>query len=200
MLLNTALIVALSLAAYLIGSIPVGVIVGRLRGFDPRRIGSGNIGMTNVARAAGRGAAAITFAGDFLKGAIPVIAAHLLGLDATATSIVAFAAFAGAIFSAFLGFEGGRGISTSLGIWMVLAPAPALIALAIFLAVVAVTRIVSAGSLCAAIALPVTIIIMSLPHVYSALVIAMALLILFRHRENIQRLMAGEEPRLRKSA
>ena len=183
-------------ASYLVGSIPVGVLVGRLFGFDPRQVGSGNIGMTNVARAAGRGAAAITFSGDLLKGAIPVLAVRALGLDATTIAMVAFAAFVGSICSVFLCFKGGRGVSTSLGIWLAMAPVATAIAFAVFLVVLAITRIVSLGSICAAIAMPVLIFAMGLPRAYLALVIVMAMLVLLRHRDNILRLLSGREPRL----
>jgi glycerol-3-phosphate acyltransferase PlsY len=183
-------------ASYLVGSIPVGVLVGWLFGFDPRRVGSGNIGMTNVARAAGRGAAALTFSGDVLKGALPVLAVRALGADATTIALVALAAFAGSIFSIFLGFKGGRGVSTSLGIWLAMAPVATLLAFAVFLIVLAVTRIVSMGSICAAIALPVLIVAMGLPRAYQVLIAVMAVIVLLRHRDNIQRLLSGKEPRL----
>jgi acyl phosphate:glycerol-3-phosphate acyltransferase len=188
------ILVALS---YLAGSVPVGVLIGRLFGFDPRQVGSGNIGMTNVARAAGRGAAAITFIGDVLKGALPVLAARAITPDVVTIALVAFAAFMGSIASLFLGFKGGRGVSTSLGIWLAMAPAAAAIALAVFFIVVAITRIVSLGSICAALALPVLVVAMGFPRAYVALVIAMAVLVLLRHRDNILRLVNGEEPSLR---
>ena len=152
--------------------------------------------MTNVARAAGRGAAAITFAGDLLKGSVPVLAARSIGPGTTTIALVAFAAFAGSIFSAFLGFKGGRGVSTSLGIWLAMAPVATVIALVVFLIVLAITRIVSLGSICAAIAMPVLIVATGSPRSYVALIIVMAVLVLLRHRDNLSRLASGEEPRL----
>ncbi len=186
----------LVVASYLVGSIPVGVLVGRSFGIDPREVGSGNVGMTNVARAAGRGAAAITFTGDLLKGAVPVLAGRALGADVTTLATVAFAAFVGSICSVFLGFGGGRGVSTSLGIWLALAPVATLIAFGIFGIALAITRIVSFGSVCAAVAMPVLIFAMGFPRIYLALVIVMAVLVLLRHRDNLQRLVKGEEPKL----
>jgi glycerol-3-phosphate acyltransferase PlsY len=188
--------IILVVASYLAGSIPVGVLVGRSFGIDPREVGSGNVGMTNVARAAGRRAAAITFAGDLLKGAVPVLIARALGADATALAMTALAAFVGSICSIFLVFRGGRGVSTSLGIWLALAPIATLIAFAIFGIVLAITRIVSFGSVCAAVAMPVLIFAMGFPRIYLALVIVMAILVLLRHRDNLQRLVKGEEPKL----
>src|SRR6266403_2242477 len=118
--------------AYLIGSIPTGVMVGRMRGFDPRTVGSGNIGTTNVARAGGMGAAAITFAGDVLKGAIPVVVARAMGFPHATVAWVGLAAFVGSICSVFLRFRGGKGVAAGLGVWLGIAPLVSLFALAVF--------------------------------------------------------------------
>ena len=190
-------IVLLIIAAYLIGSIPFGVIVGRMRGFDPRAVGSGNIGMTNVARAGGTSAAAITFLCDVFKGAVPVAFARYEGFHPAAVTAVAIAAFVGAIGSIFLGFRGGKGISAALGIWLVISPATAAILVAVFAIVVAVSRIVSLASIAAAIALPPAVASLGLPRHYLLLAIVMTALALFRHRENIGRLIRGEEKQLK---
>jgi acyl phosphate:glycerol-3-phosphate acyltransferase len=185
----------LILAAYLIGSIPTGVIVGRLRGFDPRAVGSGNIGTSNVIRAGGMSAALMTFAGDVLKGAIPVIVARAAGCSVATIAWVGLAAFIGAICSVFLFFQGGKGIAAALGIWLAISPTVILFALATFVVIVAITRLMSLGSIAAAIVLPPAVAIAGLPHHYLLLAILMTALALFRHRENIQRLSRGEEPR-----
>ncbi|MGH7925390.1 MAG: glycerol-3-phosphate 1-O-acyltransferase PlsY [Candidatus Binatus sp.] len=185
----------LILGAYLIGSIPTGVIVGRIRGFDPRGVGSGNIGTTNVARAGGMGAAGMTFAGDVLKGAIPVLIARAAGFPAATIAWTGLAAFVGAICSVFLFFQGGKGIAAGLGVWLVISPTAMLFALIVFAIVVAISRIVSLASMGAAIALPPTVAALGLPHHYLLLAILMTALVLFRFRENIQRLSRGEEPR-----
>ncbi|HLI79238.1 MAG TPA: glycerol-3-phosphate 1-O-acyltransferase PlsY [Candidatus Binataceae bacterium] len=190
--MTTALLIV---AAYLIGSIPFGVIVGKMRGFDPRAAGSGNIGMTNIARVGGSSAAALTFVGDVLKGAIPVAAARLMGYAPAILAWVALAAFIGAIASVFLGFRGGKGISAALGVWVVLAPIALLFALAAFGITVATTRIVSLGSIIAAIVLVPAVAALSMPRAYILLAIVMSALALIRHRENIRRLAAGEEKR-----
>src|ERR1700678_3254992 len=114
MLIETLLIIG----AYLIGSIPTGVIVGRLRGFDPRAVGSGNIGTSNVIRAGGMSAALMTFAGDVLKGAVPVLIARAAGFPVATIAWTGLAAFVGAICSVFLFFQGGKGIAAALGIWL----------------------------------------------------------------------------------
>ena len=187
-------IALLFIAAYLFGSIPVGVLVGRAFGFDPRGVGSGNIGMTNVTRAGGKGAGAITFAGDLLKGMIPVLVARMAGLPPAVIAVVGLGAFLGAICSVFLRFEGGKGVSASLGIWLGVSPLPVLIALAVFALVLAWSRIVSLASICAAIVLPPAAAILGLPRPYVGLAIVMTALVLLRHRENIARLMSGDEP------
>jgi glycerol-3-phosphate acyltransferase PlsY len=187
-------IALLFIAAYLFGSIPVGVLVGRAFGFDPRGVGSGNIGMTNVTRAGGKSAGAITFTGDLLKGLIPVLVARMAGLPPAVVAVVGLGAFLGAICSVFLRFEGGKGVSASLGIWLGVSPLPVLIALAVFAVVLALSRIVSLASICAAIVLPPAAAILGLPRPFVGLAIVMTALVLLRHRENIARLMSREEP------
>jgi acyl phosphate:glycerol-3-phosphate acyltransferase len=184
------------MAGYLIGSIPVGVLVGRAFGFDPRAVGSGNVGMTNVARAGGKIPAAITFIGDTLKGLLPVAMARAAGLGPGGLAVVAFAAFLGSIASIFLHFTGGRGVATSLGLWIVLAPVAVAIAAAAFLGVIALSRIVSLASIAAAIVLVPAVAAVGCPRQYILLTIAVSGLVLLRHRANIERLMAGEEPRI----
>src|SRR3984893_8659363 len=122
--------IILILAAYLIGSIPTGVIVGRLRGFDPRAVGSGNIGASNVVRAGGMSAAVMTLVGDALKGAIPVIVARAAGYPPATIAWVGLAAFIGAICSVFLGFSGGKGIACALGMQLAVSPVESLFAVA----------------------------------------------------------------------
>ncbi len=182
-------------AAYLIGSIPTGVIVGRIRGFDPRAVGSGNIGASNVVRAGGTSAALMTLAGDALKGAIPVIIARAAGFTVATIAWVGLATFVGAICSVFLFFQGGKGIAAALGIWLAISPMVILFALGTFAVVVAISRFTSLASIAAAIVLPLAVLILGLPHHYLLLAILMTALALFRHRENIQRLSRGEEPK-----
>jgi acyl phosphate:glycerol-3-phosphate acyltransferase len=186
-------IALLFISSYLFGSIPVGVLVGRALGFDPRGVGSGNIGMTNVTRAGGKGAGAITFVGDLLKGLVPVLVARMAGLPPAVVAIVGLGAFIGAICSVFLRFHGGKGVSASLGIWLGISPLPVLIALGAFLIVFSLVRIVSLASICAAIVLPPAAAMLGLPRPYIGLAIIMTALVLLRHHENIARLIRGEE-------
>jgi acyl phosphate:glycerol-3-phosphate acyltransferase len=185
----------LIVGAYLMGSIPTGVIVGRIRGFDPRAVGSGNIGTSNVARAGGTSAALMTFAGDVLKGAVPVIIARAAGFPVATIAWVGLAAFVGAICSVFLFFQGGKGGAAALGIWLAISPTVILVALVVFAAVFAISRIMSLATMGAVIASPPAVAALGLPHHYLLLAILMAALILFRHRENIRRLSRGEEPK-----
>ncbi|HVA81602.1 MAG TPA: glycerol-3-phosphate acyltransferase, partial [Candidatus Binataceae bacterium] len=176
---------------------PFGVIVGRMRGFDPRAVGSGNIGMTNVARAGGASAAIITFVGDVLKGAIPVLLARAAEFPADAVAWVAMGAFLGSICSVFLRFHGGKGISAALGIWLVLAPLAVLIAVIAFALVFAIFRIISPASLTAALAMPPAVVALAEPRAYVLLAIVITALVILRFRSNIARLIRGEEPKFR---
>jgi acyl phosphate:glycerol-3-phosphate acyltransferase len=186
--------ISLFIGSYLFGSIPVGVIVGRAFGFDPRKVGSGNIGMTNVSRAGGKGAGTVTFVGDLLKGFIPAFAARISGLPPQLVALVGLAAFLGAISSVFLGFQGGKGVSAAFGIWLAIAPIPILIALGVFIALFAAFRIVSLSSIGAAIALVPSAAAAGVPRPYLGLAILMTAMVLLRHHENIARLIKGTEP------
>jgi glycerol-3-phosphate acyltransferase PlsY len=185
----------LTVVGYLFGAIPVGVLIGRAWGFDPRTVGSGNIGTTNVARAGGKIPATITFVADVFKGFIPIeLARFILGSELPALAMVGFATFAGSIASVFLKFHGGRGVATSLGVWLALAPKPIGIVVSVFGAVLVLTRIVSLASLMGALALPPTVAALDCPAPYILLAIIMTALVLLRHSENIARLIRGEEP------
>jgi glycerol-3-phosphate acyltransferase PlsY len=183
------------IAAYLIGSIPFGVLVGRLRGFDPRAVGSGNIGMTNVARVGGSSAAALTFAGDVLKGAVPVAAARALGFLPSQLAWIALAAFVGSICSIFLRFSGGKGVSAALGVWVMLSPVALLFAIAGFAIALVSFRIMSLASIVAALVIPIAVAAVGGPQPYLVLALVISALVLLRHSENIQRLLRGAEPR-----
>ena len=194
---RSLILIPLVILAYLSGSIPVGVIVGMRYGLDPRTVGSGNIGMTNVARADGKTAAALTFVGDVLKGLLPVaLARWIIGPIPSTLALIGFAAFLGAIASVFLRFRGGRGVATSVGVWLMLAPLPILIALVVFVAILTISRIVSLASLGAAMSLPAATAASGSPQNYVLLAIAMAALVVVRHSANIGRLLRGDEPRL----
>lgn len=190
---------ALVLFAYLLGSIPFGILVARLfdRGIDLRRVGSGNIGATNVARAAGKGAGAITLLLDAGKGVFAMTLAQMLArgrVDAW-LALVGAAVFLGHVFSIYLRFKGGKGVATALGVILFLSPVTAFILAVLFAIVVYFTRYVSLASLGAAAALPVLMALLAPSRHYVTLALLMTFLLVYTHRENIRRLFAGQEHR-----
>jgi len=190
------IIVGLALAAYLLGSIPCGLVLTRLFGeADIRRRGSGNIGATNVARVAGPLLGLATLAGDLFKGWAPVALASHLGLPPAAAAALALLAILGHILPVYTRWRGGgKGVATAAGGFLGLAPAAVLIALGVFGLVLALTRRVSAGSLAAAAALPPAVVAASGSAAYGIAAVIAAVLIFVRHAENIRRLRAGTEP------
>lgn len=181
--------------AYLLGSVPTGYILGYLSGVDVRKAGSGNVGATNVARVAGKKLGLLTLIGDAAKGIIPVCLARTLGMGVDIAALAALAAFLGHLYPVFLKFRGGKGVATALGALLVLAPAATGALLLVFLIVVGATRIVSLASMIAAAAAPVAVWLLGYPPAVGGLTAVMALYIIWRHRENIRRLMSGTEPR-----
>jgi glycerol-3-phosphate acyltransferase PlsY len=186
----------LLIVGYLCGSVPSGVLLARRAGVDPRAAGSGNIGATNVARTAGPGLGVMTLVADVLKGALPVLAARALTEGPTLAAAVGVAAFLGHLFPVTLGFAGGKGVATALGVLLALAPLAAGAAAAVFVVVVALTRYVSLASVLAALAAPLLIGLFAYPTPLLVASLVMTALIALRHGENFRRLRAGIEPRL----
>ncbi len=196
-------LVAIAAAAYLVGSIPSGLLLARLKNVDVRTTGSGNIGATNVARSAGKTLGLLTLLLDAAKGALPVLIADALDLfpdanplfDQRATIVAALGAVTGHVFPITLGFRGGKGVATALGALAALAPAALPLPLLAFVAAFAFTRQVSAGSICAAMAAPFGSVVAGYPVSVSAAIAVLGALILHRHRDNMARIRAGTEPR-----
>jgi glycerol-3-phosphate acyltransferase PlsY len=187
--------ILLVVVGYVLGSIPTGILVARWqKGVDIRQHGSGNIGMTNVLRAVGKGAAALTLVGDLAKGLLPVLLARAWLTSPWAIGLVALAAVVGHMYPVFAGFRGGKGVATTLGASIPLVLGPLLIAFLVWIACVALRRQVSLGSLAAAAALPMAALLWGSPAAYILYALVTAALIWYRHRENIQRLFAGTEP------
>jgi glycerol-3-phosphate acyltransferase PlsY len=213
MVLATLLIVA---ASYLLGSIPTGYLLVRLfRHQDIRQAGSGNIGATNVLRAGGKGLGAATFLLDMLKGCSAVWLGALLGglllhncpLDKLyeAEALAALCAVLGHVFPVWLRFRGGRGVSTGFGVFLAATPLAALAAITVFFVVLAISRYVSLASILGAASFPLFATFLvhgDRPPFFIAVEIAVALIIIVKHHQNIRRLIAGTESRLgkRKSA
>jgi acyl phosphate:glycerol-3-phosphate acyltransferase len=208
--------VILITAAYLLGSVPFGPIIARLHGKDLRKIGSGNIGATNLARACGRKWGYICFGLDVLKGLVPMVAVsqssilnHQSAIGFVLWLMVGLAAILGHVFPLYLKFKGGKGVSTSLGVALGLWPYftfCGVIALLVWVAAVLKWRYVSLASICGAVVFPIVFVseILAIPSWHSAalwpLIVAAAVipvLVIVRHRENIKRLLAGTESKIR---
>jgi glycerol-3-phosphate acyltransferase PlsY len=189
----------LLLAGYLIGAIPTGVILTRLvGGSDIRQAGSGNIGATNVYRTFGRRLGVLTLIGDCLKGVVPLaFAVASLHLPQIQLGALALAVFLGHCYPVYLGFKGGKGVATALGLFLVLSPLAVLAALAVFALVLWRWRYVSLASISAAFAIPFLVLLVerSLPLFAATLIIAAVVII--RHRANIERLRNGTESRFK---
>ena len=193
-------LVAIVVGGYLVGSIPFGVLVTRWGGAgDVRAIGSGNIGATNVLRTGRRDLAALTLLGDAGKGVIAVVAARALWGE-TAGALAGGAAFIGHLFPVWLGFKGGKGVATALGIMLAAAWPAGLMALATWLLVLAAFRISSLSALAAAALSPVYAALVHAGSPVRSLILFAAVLVVLRHRANIGRLLKGEEPRVGRRA
>jgi len=189
--------ILLVVAAYLIGSIPFGYLIVRGKGAgDIRETGSGGTGATNVSRRAGKAAGVLTLLLDAAKGCIAVLIARTVSGDDWVIAAAAIAALVGHIFPVWLGFRGGKGVATGVGIFLVLAPIALLCAGVIFVAIVLLTRFVSLGSITAAVLIPVLVWLQYDSKSLLTAAIVGAALIVFAHRGNIQRLVSGTESRI----
>ncbi len=189
------LLLALFAGAYLLGAVPFGLLVARSAGVDVRETGSGNIGATNVARTAGKPLGALTLLLDAFKGAAPVlVAAHVLHAPTWAQVVTGLVAVLAHMFPIYLSFRGGKGVATALGVFLALTPASAGVAVLVFALVVAPFRVVSVGSLTAAVALTgSTVWLDGRPEVIG-LAGAVTILVFIRHAGNIRRLFTRSEP------
>lgn len=183
--------------AYLFGSISSAIIVCKMMGLpDPRTQGSRNPGATNVLRIGGKKAAIITLAGDVLKGFIPVFFVKWMGLSPLIISFTMIAAFIGHLYPIFFRFEGGKGVATALGGLLALSWQTALCWLAIWITVALVLRYAAVASIAASVLAPVLVFYFTGNWTYVDATIIMALLVIYRHRSNIQNLIAGAEHKL----
>ena len=195
-------VILIPLAAYLLGSIPFGLLLAKLfGGGDVRKAGSGNIGATNVARVVGPLAGILTLAFDTAKGAAAVwLAGRVTNESATWMMIAGFVVLLGHCFPLWLKFKGGKGVATALGVFLALCPLAAVSALLLFVICVAYWRYVSLGSVAAAAAMPLLVYFLWAPHHAPPIIIdvgtlAIALLVIYKHDGNLQRLVEGTEPR-----
>jgi glycerol-3-phosphate acyltransferase PlsY len=186
------------LGAYALGSIPWSFLVARLWGVaDVRAVGSGNVGATNVMRSAGRLPGLLALLLDAGKGALAVaLAQRLDDGPAVLPALAAAGAVLGHVYPIFLGFRGGKGVATGAGAFLAVAPFPSLLALVVFAVVLATTRYVSLGSMAGALAIPAALYALDAPSPLCRVGVLLALLIVFRHQENVARLLRGSERRL----
>jgi glycerol-3-phosphate acyltransferase PlsY len=189
------------LLGYLLGSIPSGYLAGRwCRGIDLRTIGSGSTGATNVLRSVGKGPALVVFLVDVAKGTAAVLLARAISQDATLANWIevgaGLAALAGHIWPAWLGFKGGKAVATGFGMFLGLAWPVGLACFGVFLAVFSISRIVSLASVIAAISLPLLMVAGSDSQANVLIALVAMVLVLWRHRSNLQRLIEGSEPRV----
>jgi glycerol-3-phosphate acyltransferase PlsY len=195
----------ITVASYLAGSIPTGVIIAKFKGIDLRNFGSGNIGATNVTRALGKGLGAVTLLGDAIKGFVPV---YLMKLYLDSSGIqhadiwlhtAGAAAFIGHLYSVFLRFTGGKGVATALGVYLAISPAGILLAALVWLITFLVFRLSAGGALAGAVSLPVIMWKLHGPGAYAYFAIFFAAAVVFTHRENIVRIVKGDEKGVDKS-
>lgn len=194
--METLYAVAAVVLAYLLGSVPMGVIVSRRYGVDIQKVGSGNIGGTNVIRTLGWGPGLLVGLFDVFKGALAVLIALGLGFTGPLLGGVALAAILGHDYSVFLRFRGGKGVATTFGTLLAVDPILTLLAAFMALATIAFSRYVSVGSLVGGMAFLVLAVAMAKPTWFIVLSLIVAALIFYTHRENLSRLQAGTERRI----
>jgi glycerol-3-phosphate acyltransferase PlsY len=182
--------------AYLVGSIPFAYLLSRRRGVDLREVGSGNIGASNVLRTSGVRAAVLAMVLDGVKGALAVLLAQRLAVGQAVPVAAGLASVLGHIYPVWLRFRGGKGVATAAGVFAILTPLSLGMASGVFLIAVWMTRYISVGSLAGAVALATAAAINDAPAVVTGGAAIAVMIILFRHRANVRRLIAGTERRI----
>ena len=197
--MDTLLFCFVLIVIYLIAAIPTGILLARLMGSeDIRQKGSGNIGATNVYRVVGKLAGALTLVGDTMKGFLPLLAYQSwLAPTPAQLGIASAVAIIGHCYPIYLGFKGGKGVATALGIFLLLSPQAVLGALVVFVLAVGITRYISLGSVLAAMSAPLLILMLNHPQPILLATLFIAALVIWRHRTNIRRLMDGTENRFK---
>jgi glycerol-3-phosphate acyltransferase PlsY len=188
---------SLPLLAYLLGSVSSAVVIARVMGLrDPRDVGSGNPGATNILRYGGKSAAILTLAGDILKGVIAVLIARALTADDVIIALTGFAAFLGHLFPVFFGFRGGKGVATALGVWLALSPPVGLALLVTWVLMAALFRYSSLSALTASVAAPLYVAWLKPGMPYLVTMVVMSAILIVRHASNIRKLFAGTETKI----
>ena len=188
----------LPVLAYLTGSISSAILIARVSGMpDPRTVGSGNPGATNILRQGRKAAAAGTLLGDVVKGSVPVVIAHFFTRDPTILALVAAAAFLGHLYPLFFQFKGGKGVATALGVYLALSPWMSLALALTWFATVVIFRYASLAAILTAVISPLYAWYFLPGAAYLALTIFIALMLVWRHRGNVKRMLGGREDRIK---
>jgi acyl phosphate:glycerol-3-phosphate acyltransferase len=182
--------------AYLVGSIPFAYLLSRQQGIDLRRTGSGNVGASNVLRTTGLRAAVLAMVLDGIKGTIAVVLAQLLSAGVVTSVAAAFASIVGHVYPIWLRFRGGKGVATAAGAFVVLAPDALGVASCVFVIAVIATRFISVGSIAGALTLAIVAAFSDVPGVIAIGATASTVIIIYRHRDNLVRLVSGTERRI----
>ncbi|MBQ2629733.1 MAG: glycerol-3-phosphate 1-O-acyltransferase PlsY [Kiritimatiellae bacterium] len=182
--------------AYLVGSVPFGYLIGRMRGVDVRTVGSKNIGATNVYRTVGKGWGLLAFLCDFLKGLLPTLAALRWSGDANLPVLVGLACVVGHTLTVFMRFRGGKGVATAFGMMIALAPLPTLAAFGVFVVTVWLSHYISLGSMLAAVTLGSVVWLVPASPLLRGVATAIAVFVVVKHRSNIVRLAKGCENKI----
>ena len=182
--------------AYLVGSVPFGYLIGRMRGVDVRTVGSKNIGATNVYRTVGKGWGLLAFLCDFLKGLLPTLAALRWSGSADLPVLVGLACVVGHTLTVFMRFRGGKGVATAFGMMIALAPLPTLAAFGVFVVTVWLSHYISLGSMLAAVTLGSMVWFVPATPLLRGVATAIAVFVVVKHRSNIVRLVKGCENKI----
>lgn len=196
-MLNLFLSLVALFLAYLVGSFSSAIIISRLKGLeDPRKVGSGNPGATNVLRSGDKMAAILTLAGDIFKGFLPVMIARLAGGSPLLVALVGLAAFLGHLYPVYYQFKGGKGVATAGGVLLALSPLSVFFLICIWFVVAFLTRYSSLAALIGAVAAPLILMLIKPVLAYILLGGVIAGFLIWRHRENINRLLNGKESKI----
>ncbi|MCP4011253.1 MAG: glycerol-3-phosphate 1-O-acyltransferase PlsY [Proteobacteria bacterium] len=196
-MLNLFLALVALFIAYLVGSFSSAIIISRLKGLeDPRNVGSGNPGATNVLRSGDKTAAILTLLGDILKGFVPVLIARLIGGGPALVALVGLAAFLGHLYPVYYQFKGGKGVATAGGVLLAISPLSVFFLICLWFIIAFITRYSSLAALIAAVAAPLLLMLVKPMLPYIALAGVIAGFLIWRHRENITRLLKGTESKI----
>jgi acyl phosphate:glycerol-3-phosphate acyltransferase len=188
--------ILLPVLSFVVGSVPFGIIIAKVKGVDLKRVGSGNIGATNVLRSIGTFPAVLTLLGDILKGTLAVSTGRYFGVGPFYEGLIGVSAILGHNFSLFLGFKGGKGVATSLGVLVIYTPWVALYTLIIWLLTVFFTKYSSMGAIVSFALLPANIVLFDYDKTKLLMTILISLFILIRHKDNMKRLINGSEKKI----